>query len=91
MNNFLEELKQYFEETPRSKVLEDWAKSAEFDNIGPTVAEFLSSSQQYCVFSSDPNEETQQNTINNFSPKFTSGFFLINKIYPHANSSLFNR
>ena len=39
--NFFEELKKYFEVTPREKVLEDWAKSAEFDNIGPTVKEFI--------------------------------------------------
>lgn len=40
-NNFVEDLKKYFEETPRKKVLEDWAKSEEFDEIGPTVEEFL--------------------------------------------------
>jgi hypothetical protein len=39
--NFYEKLKEYFENTPREKVLEDWAKSAEFDNvsIGGTVDE----------------------------------------------------
>jgi len=41
-NNFYEKLKQYFEETPREKVLEDWVKSAEFDKIGPTVDDYLS-------------------------------------------------
>jgi hypothetical protein len=40
-NNFYEKLKQYFEETPREKVLEDWAKSAEYNNVGPTVDDFL--------------------------------------------------
>jgi hypothetical protein len=42
----IEELKKYFEVTPRDKVLEDWAKSAEFDNVGPTVEEFLQQSKQ---------------------------------------------
>ena len=42
MNNFFEELKKYFEVTPREKVLEDWAKSAEFDKVGPTVEELTS-------------------------------------------------
>ena len=31
--NFFESLQKYFKETPREKVLEDWAKSAEFDNV----------------------------------------------------------
>lgn len=42
----IEELKKYFEVTPRDKVLEDWAKSAEFDNVGPTVEEFLQQFKQ---------------------------------------------
>jgi hypothetical protein len=39
--SFYDALKEYFENTPRDKVLEDWAKSAEYDKIGPTVEEFL--------------------------------------------------
>ena len=41
MKNFVEKLKKYFEETPREKVLEDWEKSKEWDNVGITVEEFL--------------------------------------------------
>lgn len=47
MNNFYEDLKHYFETTPREKVLEDWNKSAKFDKIGPTMEEFLESKQDY--------------------------------------------
>ena len=36
-NNFCEALKNYFDTTPREKVLEDWAKSAEHDKMGVTV------------------------------------------------------
>ena len=32
-NNFFESLQKYFKETPREKVLEDWAKSTEFNNV----------------------------------------------------------
>jgi hypothetical protein len=39
--NFYKELKEYFKMTPREKVLEDWAKTAECDKVGPTVEEFL--------------------------------------------------
>ena len=38
---FLEELHNYFINTPREKVLEDWEKSKEFDKVGPTMEEFL--------------------------------------------------
>lgn len=41
MNNYFEELKKYFDETPREKVLEDWEKSREFDNVGISVDEFI--------------------------------------------------
>ena len=88
MNNFFEELIKYFEVTPQEKVLEDWAKSAEFDNIGPTVEEFLENSQEYYVFSDDPNKGCLHYILNNFSPEFSSGFFNIN-FNPHAKSRLF--
>ena len=45
MENFAEELKKYFENTPKEKILEDWAKSAKCDNIGITVDEFLNNTQ----------------------------------------------
>lgn len=44
--NFYEKLKEYFETTPREKVLEDWNKSAHLDNIGPTVEEFVENSNE---------------------------------------------
>lgn len=43
---FLQQLKDYFKNTPREKVLEDWAKSAEFDNVGPTVDDFIAAIKQ---------------------------------------------
>ena len=45
-NNFYEKLKQYFEETPMEKVLEDWVKSAEYDKVGPTVDDFLNNTKE---------------------------------------------
>jgi hypothetical protein len=41
-----EKLEKYFANTPRKKVLKDWEKSKQFDNIGPTVKEFLSMLKQ---------------------------------------------
>jgi hypothetical protein len=37
----IEDLKKYFETTPRKKVLENWAKSESFNDIGPTMDEFM--------------------------------------------------
>jgi hypothetical protein len=44
--NFYEKLKEYFENTPREKVLEDWNKSAHLNNVGPTVDEFIENSNE---------------------------------------------
>ena len=46
MENFVEKLKKYFEETPREKVLEDWEKTKECDNVGITVEEFLQNTNE---------------------------------------------
>ncbi len=46
MNNteelsFVEQLKNYFDSTPREKILEDWKKSEHLDSVGITVEEFI--------------------------------------------------
>lgn len=53
MENFTEKLKTYFEVTPRKIILEQWEKTREFDNVGPTMDEFL----QHINLTS-PNGET---------------------------------
>jgi len=40
-DNFLEELENYFNETPREKILADWEETKEWDNVGPTVEEYF--------------------------------------------------
>ena len=77
MNNFFEEVRKYLEETPQEKVLEDWAKSAHLDDVGPSVEDFLRHSQYYHIFSSQPDDGCQNKIINDFSPEFSSGFFYI--------------
>lgn len=76
MNNFLEDLKLYFENTPRSKVLEDWAKTESFDQIGVNMDEFLA--QTYLVYSINTETPLGESNvlINGYSPEFSSGFFL---------------
>jgi hypothetical protein len=75
MSNFFEELKKYFEVTPQNKIMEDWAKSAEFDKVGPTVEEFLHNTQQnYHIHSEEPLGVCLG--VSEYSPKFSSGFFM---------------
>lgn len=79
MDNFFDDLKKYFEVTPREKVLEDWAKSAEFDKVGPTVESFLHNTNHYYqLFSEEPLLDCFVG-ISEYDPKFTSGFFITNK------------
>lgn len=46
MSNFNEELKTYFEVTPRKIILEQWEKTRDFDNVGPTMVEFLNNKME---------------------------------------------
>jgi hypothetical protein len=39
--DILEELKAYFENTPREQIIADWEETKEFDNVGITVEELL--------------------------------------------------
>jgi hypothetical protein len=60
-NNFLEELKEYFRTTSKEQILADWEKSKEFDNIGPTVDEFLVNTQKYICWCDDPCKVVDKN------------------------------
>ena len=44
--NMLEQLKKYFEETPREQILKDWESTKEFDNVGITAEDFLKMQEQ---------------------------------------------
>lgn len=41
MSNFYEELKKYFENTAKEKILSDWEKTKHLDDVGPTVDEYF--------------------------------------------------
>jgi hypothetical protein len=64
--DFSEKLKQYFEETPMEKVLEDWAKSVEYDNVGPTVNEFLDNTNKQKIL--DTSKVTRVEVIQHSEP-----------------------
>jgi hypothetical protein len=88
MKTFVEELKQYFEVTPREKVLTDWAKTEEFDNVGPTVETFMKHTY-HCVVQMEDPEVLQYNFNNTINPEFSSGLFLTNKLHTNAKSCFF--
>jgi len=39
--DFLNKLEEYFKNTPREKILEDWEVSKSYDNVGPKVEDFI--------------------------------------------------
>ena len=65
VSNLLEELKQYFENTPREQILEDWERTKEYEGVGHTADEFLTT-----VYS-----QRVKIVTNIYSPSFSSGFF----------------
>lgn len=91
MNNFLDDLKLYFKNTPRNKVLEDWAKTESFDQVGISMDDFLSQTYlEYNINTEIPLIECNV-LIHGYSPEFSSGFFLKQKTTSnHAKSSIFN-
>lgn len=47
MENILENLKKHFRDTPREKVLEDWALVEKTARRGPAIREFLECSKEH--------------------------------------------
>jgi hypothetical protein len=73
MNNILEDLKKYFRDTPREKVMSDWAETKRNSpKGGPKLREFILSHQVYYR----PKREfffVITETNNHISPEFTPG------------------
>lgn len=82
MSNFLEELRKYFEVTPKKTIFEDWAKyNTQENNVGLTVGEFLKhyNSNLYEFQSISPHgKSSPQFSIAYSKPEETSGFFYLN-------------
>ena len=90
MNNFFEDLKHYFDVTPASIIHERWELTKEFDQVGPTIEEFLATTPRYQIVTSSRVEGQLLNENNNFSPEFTSGFLFNNNTNIYAKGSVFN-
>lgn len=71
MNNFLENLRCYFKDNSQEMILEDWAKTEEFDQVGILMEDFLNIIKEY-----RPSViKTNENITNSYSLKFSSGFY----------------
>jgi len=46
MSDIVDALKKYFAETPREQIMEDWAKSEKYDNVGIPVNDFLAAQEE---------------------------------------------
>jgi len=53
-NNILQDLKDYFKNTPREQIEKDWAETEKYDKVGPTVSEFLEVTKSVNEFSANP-------------------------------------
>jgi len=72
MSTLLEDLRKYFSETPHEKIISDWAKSEEYDSVGPPVDEFIEFSKKYYTVICADVDNIDKMIINNISsnPKF---------------------
>lgn len=84
MSNFLDGLKAYFANTPKEEILKVWAETAEFEGIGITVEELLSSSTYRYVLPENLDIGSSRIASNNFNPEFSSGFFVTNNRVRYA-------
>lgn len=78
MNNLIEDLKAYFNNTPQTKIDEDWAKYAEYDKVGPKVSDLLTHFETHFSYQENPEieQELESNNIKSESPNL-SGFFFV--------------
>lgn len=81
MNNVLEDLKKYFKNTPREKVMRDWAEAKRLaPKGGPKMKDFI----QVLKYYHKPNEncfviiDTNDNLAN---PEYTPGYFFNQPLY----------
>ena len=74
-NSFYEKLKKYLKDTPKDEVLRGWEETKEYDEIGPTVEEFLEYTERFYETTLDDPLIDKSIINEKLSPEFTSGFF----------------
>lgn len=76
MSTILEKIQNYFNNNSLDKIQKDWAELEEFNDIGPTVSEFLKQQETYLLEQHKFKCEIILPTGIEKNPKFTSDFFL---------------
>ena len=71
MNAILEQLKEYFNNTPRDVIEKEWHEYDKYNEIGPTVGEYLAFMDLIIVKTErKPIEPTKINETPNFYSEF---------------------
>ncbi len=63
MEEFIEELKKYFDETPREKVLADWKETEKYDSVGISAIEFMESLEKNITIKTQLEAELSEDVI----------------------------
>lgn len=69
MNEYVEQLRRYFENTPESQIEKDFEELSEFDNVGPLLDDYINQ-----VLHPDVMRITYESIPN---PEFSLDFFII--------------
>jgi hypothetical protein len=77
MQNLIEDLKTYFNNTPQTKINEDWAKYEQYDNMGPKVSDLLAHFETHFPYieNFDLERQIQTEKLKNEEPE-SIGLFL---------------
>lgn len=76
MDPILEQLKSYFENTPREIVERDWSALSAYANVGPSIPEFFAS-LDVKPKEWEYNMQKNNNVTITETPKYNSEFFCI--------------
>lgn len=77
MSTILEKIQNYFQNNSLEQIQKDWAELDKFNDIGPTVSEFLKQQDTYLLEQHKFKYEIILPIGITKNPKFTSDFFLI--------------
>lgn len=78
MKSIFEKLQDYFNTTSNEQIEKDWNSTSKFDEVsGPSVEEFIESSNYFFELDREKPDLSQESFVNNLkNPNFTSDFLL---------------
>lgn len=80
MENLFEKLQSYFENTHKSRILEDWESTKSYDDVNsPLIEVFLSNMNQFRLSRYKPLDDLSNILFSKIeNPDFSSDFFNLN-------------